>query len=731
MRRETWLGEIEAQWGPAPGRQQSDGGSLFVLGERFGNAFVGVQPAFGYEGDPMKLLFEKGFAPTHAFSAFYRFLREDFGAHALLHFGTHGALEFMPGKQVGLSSACWPDRLVGDVPNFYLYAANNPSEGMVAKRRGAATLVSHLTPPITEAGLYRGLLDLKSSIERWRGLPPDGASAHEDLAELIQAQAAELDLAPAEPPWNGDASRRIAELGRAVIELEHTLIPCGLHVVGEPPSPAERTDLLQAVAEASGGTPPERPVLEALAAGQSPEQALAAAGSRGDRESLARLGELRDLNALLAEDHELPALLRALDGRFVRPAPGGDLLRTPAILPTGRNVHGFDPFRLPSAFAMKEGVRQAERLVERHRSDGHALPESIAMVLWGSDNLKTEGASIAQALAWIGARPRFDSYGRLCGADLVPLDELGHPRIDVVMTLSGIFRDLFPLQTRMLAEASFLAASADEPLERNFVRRNALRHQQEHGCDLETAALRVFSNATGAYGANVSHLVQNDLWGEEDELAEAWTQRKSFAYGRAGQPVQHGALLQSVLAGAQLAYQNLDSVDVGVTTVDVYFDNLGGISRAIQRAAGSEVPVYIGDPTRGEGRVRTLSEQVALETRTRMLNPRWVEGMLRHGYEGVRQIEEHVTNTMGWSATTGQVAPWVYRQLATTYVLDADMRDRMAALNPTASARVANRLLEANERSYWSPDPAMLEALRDAGAELEDRLEGLDPGVAA
>ncbi len=731
VRRERWLSEIEAQWGPAPGRQQSDGASLFVLGERFGNVFVGVQPAMGYEGDPMRLLFEKGFAPTHAFSAFYRFLREDFGAHALLHFGTHGALEFMPGKQVGLSGDCWPDRLVGDVPNFYLYAANNPSEGTVAKRRGGATLVSHLTPPIAHAGLYRGLLDLKSSLERWRLHPPEAAAARADLAALVQAQAAELDLAEAEPPWNGDAEARVVQLQEAVLELEHTLIPCGLHVVGEPPAAAERADLLLAVAEASGAPPPGRPVVEALAEGRSPEEALAVAGEKADSEALVKLRELARLGALLAEDHEIPALLHALDGRFVRPAPGGDLLRNPAILPTGRNVHGFDPFRMPSAFAVREGIRHADQLIARHQSEGHLPPESIAMVLWGSDNLKTEGASIAQALAWLGARPHFDSYGRLAGAELIPLEELGRPRIDVVMTLSGIFRDLFPLQTRLLAEASFLAASADEPLERNFVRRNALRYQEEHGCDLETAALRVFSNATGAYGANVSHLVQNDLWGEEDELAEAYTQRKSFAYGRSGRPVQQGALLKSVLADAQVAYQNLDSVDVGVTTVDVYFDNLGGISRAIQRAGGSEVPVYIGDQTRGEGRVRTLAEQVALETRTRVLNPKWYEGMLRHGYEGVRQIEVHVTNTMGWSATTGQVAPWVYRQLATTFVLDDEMRERMAALNPTASARVANRLLEANERSYWSPDPALLEALRNAGAELEDRLEGLDSGVAA
>jgi magnesium chelatase subunit H len=731
VRRERWLAEIEAQWGPAPGRHQSDGASIFVLGERFGNVFVGVQPAFGYEGDPMRLLFEKGFAPTHAFAAFYRYLREDFGAHAVLHFGTHGALEFMPGKQAGLSGECWPDRLIADLPNFYLYAANNPSEGTIAKRRGAATLVSYLTPPIAHAGLYRGLLDLKASIERWRGLGPEAAGEREDLAALVQAQAAELELAPADPRWDGDADARIARLGEAIVELESTLIPHGLHVVGEPPAPAERVDLLLAMAEASHGTAPARVAVEALVDGASPELALAACGNAADPATLATLRDLAAPARLLAEDHELPALLRALDARFVRPAPGGDLLRTPAILPTGRNVHGFDPFRIPSAFAVQDGARQAARLLARHGAEGNGLPETVALVLWGTDNLKNEGAPIAQALALLGARPRFDGYGRLAGATLVPLEELGRPRIDVIATLSGIFRDLLPLQTRLLAEAAFLAASADEPLALNFVRKHALAHQAAHGCDLETAALRVFSNADGAYGSNVGHLVDNGRWSDEDELAETYTRRKCFAYGRAGAPVRQAALLESVLSGVQLAYQNLESVELGVTTIDHYFDTLGGISRAVRRAKGSTVPVYIGDQTRGDGTVRTLSEQVALETRTRMLNPKWYEGMLKHGYEGVRQIELHVTNTLGWSATTGQVAPWVYQQLTHTFVLDDAMRERLAALNPTASAKVANRLLEAHERRYWSPDDKVLEALRRAGEELEDRLEGIDVRVAA
>ncbi|HEY6892545.1 MAG TPA: magnesium chelatase subunit H, partial [Rhodanobacteraceae bacterium] len=448
VRRERWLSEIEAAWGPAPGKQQSDGRSILVLGEAFGNVFVGIQPSFGYEGDPMRLLFEKGFAPTHAFSAFYRWLREDFGAHAVLHFGTHGALEFMPGKQVGLSGSCWPERLIGDLPNIYLYASNNPSEGALAKRRAQATLLSYLTPPVCEAGLYKGLVDLKSSVERWRSLDAGHADERVHLAAMIQQQAAELDLAAAEPPWTDDADRRIAGLNDAMLELEYTLIPHGLHVVGQPPDLAERVDLLAAMADASQGARLPKATIESVLTGTPLREALAAADLPADDASLAMWKDIAHTDSLLSQDHEIAAILHALDGGFIRPAPGGDLLRSAAVLPTGRNLHGFDPFRIPSAFAIDDGARHVEAMLERATADAKALPESIALVLWATDNLKTEGAPIAQALALMGAKPRFDSYGRLAGATLIPLEALARPRIDVMISMSGIFRDLMPLQIK-------------------------------------------------------------------------------------------------------------------------------------------------------------------------------------------------------------------------------------------------------------------------------------------
>ena len=736
VKRERWLKEIEAQWGPAPGTQLSNGSSIFVLGKKFGNVLVSVQPSFGYEGDPMRLLFEKGLAPTHAFSAFYRYLREDFKAHAVLHFGTHGALEFMPGKQSGMSGTCWPDRLIDDLPNLYLYASNNPSEGAIAKRRSGATLISYLTPPITQAGLYKGLNELKSSIERWRTLEQSN-SERVALAAVIQGQAVVLDLVPAEPAWDvatmgAQLDKEVMRLSEELLELEYTLVPYGLHVAGRAPSAAQQVDMLLAMAEANHGMQLERAAVEALVEGHSPELALSAASLPRNHSSLEVLRALVEPQAHLAVDTEVSAILRALDAKYIRPAPGGDILRTPAVLPTGRNIHGFDPFRIPSAMAVRDGKVQAQLLIDRHCADGNPLPESIAMVLWGSDNLKNEGAPIAQALALMGAMPRFDTYGRIAGASLISLEELGRPRIDVIMTLSGIFRDLMPLQIKLLAEAAFLAASADEPPEMNWIRKHALSYQQEHGCTLETASLRVYGNAEGAYGSNVNNLIESSRWQDESELAETYKRRKGFAYGRTGRAVQQTALMQTALADVELTYQNLDSLELGVTTVDNYFDTLGGITQAVKVAKGGKTPpVYIGDQTKGNAAVRSLKEQVSIETRTRMLNPKWYEGMLEHGYEGVRQIEAHVTNTMGWSATTGQVQPWVYKQLSETFMLDPAMRDRLAKLNPTASARVANRLIEASERNYWQPDAETLQALRQASEELEDRLEGVYEGTPA
>ena len=689
----------------------------------------------------MRLLYEKGMTPTHAFSAFYRYIREDFGAHAALHFGTHGALEFMPGKQTGLSGSCWPDRLIKDLPNMYLYASNNPSEGAIAKRRAGATLISYLTPPIAQAGLYKGLADLKASVERYRALPNDEqntAIVHErqQLSELILSQAIAIEVIPTTSSWaemtQDQIDGEVFRLSEELLEYEYALIPEGLHIIGKKKELHHRIDMLKSMAKFSVELELDHEVFVDIAKGSLPKEIILRnqLGSIDNIEKV--ITDLQTADQLMQMDSELDGIMRALDGRYIHPAPGGDVLHNLDVLPTGRNLHGFDPFRIPSQYAVQDGAQQAQRMLDRHFADTNELPESIALVLWGTDNLKTEGAPIAQVLALLGAQPRFDSYGRLVGATLIPLEKLGRPRIDVVVSISGIFRDLMPLQIKLLAEAALMAASADEPIEQNYVRKHALDYQAKMGCDIETAALRVFGNADGTYGANVNLLVDNSKWEDENELSNTYLKRKGFAYGVSGKPVlQKTELLNSIFADVSFTYQNLDSVELGVTTIDTYFDTLGGISQAVKNAKGGvTTPVYIGDQTSGKGTVRTLQEQVTLETRTRMLNPKWYEGMLEHGFEGVRQIETHLTNTFGWSATTGQVQPWVYQQITDTFILDDQMRNRLAELNPAASSKVANRLLEASERQYWKPSAQDLAKLRQFAEELEDRLEGVYQGVA-
>jgi magnesium chelatase subunit H len=673
--RTPWLEDIETVWGPAPGKIQSNGREVFILGAHFGKVFVGIQPTFGYEGDPMRLLFETGFAPTHAFNAFYQYLSQDHKADVLLHFGMHGALEFMPGKQNALGGADWPERLIENLPNVYLYAANNPSEATLAKRRSNAVTITHLTPPLQAAGLYRGLADLKDSMTRWRAMDPSD-EGRTDLAALIASQAEAVDMDGTNPDT----------LWIKLLETEEALIPEGLHIVGHRLDDDARAKLLDLM---EFDTPAARAATDAI----------------------------------LAEEYELPAIMRGLNAQFISPVPGGDVIRAPEILPTGRNIHAFDPFRMPTAFAMQDGAAQAQALLDTHPE----LPRTVALVLWGSDNIKSNGGPMAQALALMGAKPRFDNHGRLCGADLVPLAELGRARVDVIVTLSGIFRDLLPLQTKMLADAALQCAQADEPEALNPIRQHALKFVAENDCDMRTAALRVFSNAEGAYGSNVNMMVDSSAFDGSDDLADAYQARKSFAYGTDGEASQQSALLQDTLANVDLAYQNLESVELGVTTVDHYFDTLGGIASAVKRAKGNDdtTPVYIGDQTRGGAKIRTLQDQVALETRARNLNPNYFEPLLKHGHEGVRQIEASITNTVGWSATTGKVDPWVYQKLSETFVLDEAMRKRLADLNPQASMRMANRLLEASDRDYWQPDDDTLAALQDAADAIEDQLEGI------
>lgn len=756
--------EIEPFWGPAPGQINSDGRRLQILGRQFGNVFVGVQPTFGYERDPMRMLMARDAAPHHGFAAFYTWIDRVFAADAVVHVGTHGALEFMPGKQAGLGPDCWPGRLLGGLPNIYYYCVNNPSEGTIAKRRGAATLVSYLVPPVQHAGLYKGLRQLKDSIDQYRQRPDAG------LLETIDELAQQLGLAGIEAPASQDAAEPalavehyLACLGHELLQVEQRLIPVGLHVLGRPPEAAELTDILSLVAAFQRPAPGAPTLPERVAAAMGFDYAALRQAVARDalaqqrwravedqcREAIGRLvaGEplrvagvadeelaplaafLRDLLSRLRADNELQGLLNALAGGYTPPSGGNDVVRDPSVVPTGRNLHGLDPYRMPSEAAQLAGAGCVRELLARLAAEQGALPETVAMVLWGTDNIKTGGEGVAQALALIGARAITDELGKVSDVALIPLAELGRPRVDVVCTVSGIFRDLMAHQAMLIDRAARLAAVADEPTEANFVRKHALAQAEALGVSVEEAAARVFSNAPGSYGANVNHLVEQSNWQDDQELGEVFMTRKGFAMTPAGEWREARPLLESVLGTVEATFQNVDSVETGISDVDHYYEYLGGVTKSVERLRGARPTVMVAEVEAFSGasssRVRSLEQMVRLESRAKLLNPKWFEGMLAHGYEGAHEIEVRVSNTYGWSATAGAVDGWIYQGVAETYLLDEAMRERLARLNPQATAGMTRRLLEASERGFWQADEETLERLRGIYADLEDRLEGV------
>ena len=772
--------EIEPFWGDAPGEILNDGKCFHILGKTFGNVFIGQQPSFGYERDPMRLLKAKDAAPNHAFAAFYAWLEHIWQADAVIHFGTHGALEFMPGKQVGLGSSCWPKRLIGSLPDFYYYCVNNPSEGAIAKRRGFATLISYLSPPLEQAGLYKGLRQLRHLIE----------SCHQTLSheilEEISALADYLDLNIECEPLSTE--QYLTALNNELYKVEERMIPLGLHVIGKDPSPETLVDQFtllagHPLAELQNLSLPEyickvrkvnyNSLLEQsgsnreanlqrqqimnitretvrLFIGSLPEKKrvqhelrnileatfpvrVSAAEHYLHREASIKPGQLSGLwKALqrilvaMTSNREITGMLDALSGGYIEPSPGNDLVRNPEIVPTGRNIHSLDPFSIPSLFAQKQGEASAEELLARYREESGCLPESIALVLWGTDNLKSDGEGVAQVLALVGARPKTDELGKVSDVELIPHKELGRPRIDVVVTVSGIFRDLLSHQIMLLDKAVRLAAAAEEPETVNFIRRNVLRQAAEQGISFESAASRIFSNASGSYGANVNHLIESSNWETDNELSETFINRKSFSFSAQGTWEESPEILTSALRNVTLTYQNIDSYEIGLSDIDHYYEYLGGVSKSVEQISRSKPKVMVGD-INGFGKkqkICSLEHMVALEARTKLLNPKWYDSMLEHGYEGVREIESHLSNTYGWSATASAVNDWTYTQFNETYLQDREMLERLKSLNLHATMSMTRRLLEANSRGFWKTDNDTIEELQELYSELESHMEG-------
>ena len=790
---------LEENWGPPPGHLNSDGQNLLIYGKHFGNVFIGVQPTFGYEGDPMRLLFSRSASPHHGFAAYYTYLENIWKADAVLHFGTHGSLEFMPGKQMGMSGDCYPDNLIGTIPNLYYYAANNPSEATIAKRRSYAETISYLTPPAENAGLYKGLKELSELIASYQTLKDTGRGIPIVATIMDKCRMVNLDKDIALPQKDAvdmtgvERDTIVGMVYNKLMEIESRLLPCGLHVIGKPPTAEEAIATLVNIASLDRSEEEilslpriiansigrdidqvyqnsDRGILEDVQLLQDitlATRAAVAALVKAQTDADGRVSKVSKLNFFnmgkkepwiealheagypkvdtqvlkplfeyleyclqqVCADNELGALLKALEGEYVLPGPGGDPIRNPDVLPTGKNIHALDPQSIPTAAAVQSAKIVVDRLLDRQRAEnGGKWPETIACVLWGTDNIKTYGESLAQVMWMVGVRPVPDALGRVNKLELIPLQELGRPRIDVVINCSGVFRDLFINQMNLLDQGVKMAAEADEPPSMNYVRKHALQQAEEMGINLRQAATRVFSNASGSYSSNINLAVENSTWESEAELQDMYLSRKSFAFtsDNPGTMEQSQKIFETTLKTVDVTFQNLDSSEISLTDVSHYFDSDPTKVVASLRGDGKTPASFIADTTTANAQVRSLSETVRLDARTKLLNPKWYEGMLSHGYEGVRELSKRLVNTMGWSATAGAVDNWVYEDTNATFIQDEAMRQRLMNLNPHSFRKVVATLLEVNGRGYWETSESNLQLLRELYQEVEDRIEGIE-----
>ena len=536
-----------------------------------------------------------------------------------------------------------------------------------------------------------------------------------------------------------DRDAKVFALYEQLIEIEERLIPTGLHVFGRPTQPAEKTDLLKMIAsfdrpEVGVRALPEMVADEAVReyVANGADSAVRVLEQKGlsAEETRPLFDLLETVSTKLQSNNEIDSLLRALSGEFIEPGPGADIVQNPDILPTGRNTHAINPYGVPSAAAFTRSEAVARSLLDRYKKENGRFPEAMALVLWGLDNIKTQGEGVAQALWLLGVRPVRDALNRTTSVATIPLSELGRPRIDVVMTVSGIFRDLFSPTVQLLDKAVRLVAQLDEPLDQNYVRKHVLQQVEQDACDVDDAAVRVFSNAPGNYGTNVNFMVMDSQWEREETLGDLFVTRKCFAYGRdsKGRAIEGRearVAMDRALSRVEATYQNIDTFEIGLTDVDHYFEYLGGVSKAVEKRAQARPAIYLSDTLSRDVKIRTLEETVRLETRAKTLNPKWYEGMLKHGFRGVAEIENHVSNTFGWSATADAVDDWIYSEVANTFLFDESMLERLRDLNPHSAHSLVQRLLEANGRGYWDVDENILEKLREISRSLEDQLEGV------
>jgi cobaltochelatase CobN len=766
-------GAMEEHWGPAPGKlfvdESTQGpGDIVFAALRAGNVVVMVQPPRGFGQNPIAIYHDPDLPPSHHYLAAYWWLRSTFGAHAMVHVGKHGNLEWLPGKTVGLSAACGPDAAIGDLPLVYPFLVNDPGEGTQAKRRAHATLVDHMVPPMARADSYGDIARLEQLLDEHANIaamdPAKLPAVRQQIWTLLQAAKLDHDLGLNERPEDDHFDEMILHVDGWLCEIKDSQIRDGLHVLGAPPSGANRVDLVLAMLrarqiwggavalpglrEALGLTEDGTAGLHATDAVEAQAAALVAGmEERGWTTSAIAdvvggvLGTVNDdvtavlrfaveevVPRLARTTDELDMTLHALDGGYVPAGPSGSPLRGLVnVLPTGRNFYSVDPRAIPSRLAWETGSAMAESLVDRYVADTGAHPRSVGLSVWGTSAMRTSGDDVAEVLALLGVRPVWDDASRrVTGLEPIPLEELGRPRIDVTVRISGFFRDAFPHVVTMLDDAVTLVAGLSaESDDDNFVKAHVDADLATHG-DRRRATTRVFGSKPGAYGAGLLSLIDSRNWRGDADLAEVYAVWGGYAYGRGLDGVNARPDMETAYKRIAVAAKNIDTREHDIADSDDYFQYHGGMVATVRALTGTAPAAYIGDSTRPEQvKTRSLVEETSRVFRARVVNPKWLAAMRRHGYKGAFELAATVDYLFGYDATTGVVADWMYEKLAQTYVLDPENREFMEKSNPWALHGIAERLLEAVDRQMWaSPDPALLAELQQAYLDTEGDLEG-------
>ncbi|MGA1264521.1 MAG: magnesium chelatase subunit H [Prochlorothrix sp.] len=751
---QKWLGylhssRIEQQWQSLTGTGIKTYGDDFLIGGvQLGNVWIGVQPPLGLQGDPMRLMFERDLTPHPQYAAFYQWLQKDFGADAVVHFGMHGTVEWLPGSPLGNTGYSWSDILLGDLPNLYIYAANNPSESILAKRRGYGTLISHNVPPYGRAGLYKELVNLRELIGEYRENPEANDVLRQGISKLILDTGLEADCPFPEAkklgieftPENLNLFSKAAfnQYLVTVYEylqvLENRLFSSGLHTLGQKPHPEQLETYLKAY---FGDDLPETALTTLCYQPDQlqdwlQQQVTALKRRKGEVASeaevtalTAKVQEAQQIADLLNQTpDEINNLLRGLNGEYIPPAPGGDLLRDgPGVLPTGRNIHALDPYRMPSPAAYARGQEIGRKIIAQHQQEHGSYPETVAVMLWGLDTIKTKGESIGILLELVGAEPVKEGTGRIVRYDLKPLAEVGHPRIDVLGNLSGIFRDSFVNVIELLDDLFKRAAEAPEDPEQNFIRKHALALQAQ---GIENSSARLFSNPAGDFGSLVNDRITDGNWETGDDLGQTWEGRNSFSYGRGDKGQARPEILQSLLKSTDRIVQQIDSVEYGLTDIQEYYANTGGLKKAAElKRGGKKTKASFVESFSKDTTPRDLEDLLRLEYRTKLLNPKWAEAMVAQGSGGAYEVSQRMTAMIGWAGTADFKESWVYDQSAATYALDPAMAAKLRQANPEAFRNIVGRMLEAHGRGFWNPEDSVLEQLRQLYDQTEEELEGV------